>query len=200
MKTAQLPFVHLFSDSDIATIAEIRDLVSPKYQRSKRVKHFTDCLSLLISFVDQSYKTNWKRALLCGICVCDDFIAVNNGRLQGFTSRCKSSINDLFAKMGYRTIPINHENQGLIIAKIPFLKTHYEELRQWTYRTRTNKSSEIEIAIDKASPVETNISASFSDNHLIVCNTATDSDNKKDSEALFAWEDEWLWDNSFPDL
>jgi hypothetical protein len=86
--------------------------------------------------VNQENGDDWKRALVCGICDCGNALAVNNARLQVFTQKSKSSVNDLFAKTNYRTVPINQSNQGLILGKIPYLITHNDELRQWTYRVR----------------------------------------------------------------
>jgi hypothetical protein len=132
-----LPFHELIAESDRDVIQEMRMTVCSKYQRSRRLNHFSECLSVLASFVEVEGETGWKRALLCGFCMCGDIFAVNNTRLQAFTSRCKSSLNDLFARMGYKTVAISQRNRSLIIAKIPFLALHPDELRQWTYRIRS---------------------------------------------------------------
>jgi hypothetical protein len=139
---SRLAFIELLADSDIPAIDDIRLQISPKYQRSRRLSHFGDCLDLLISFVHQGNGDDWKRALICGICNCDAFLAINNARLQIFMERSKSSINDLFAKMNYRTVPINHSNQSLLLRKITYLIQHNDELRQWTYRVRNDGAVE----------------------------------------------------------
>jgi hypothetical protein len=129
-----LPFLHLLQEGDAAAAAELRRTLSQKYHRGNRVEHFSDCLALVASFVDGQSQDVWKRALVCGVCQMDNGLAVNNARLQIFSGRSKSSINDLLAKMRYRTVAIHHENQAAVIAKIPYLSTDNNEFRQWTYR------------------------------------------------------------------
>jgi hypothetical protein len=141
---SDLPFQELIVESDRFLIQNTRTWVSSKYQRSRRLEHFEQCLRVLTGFVDLNGEIDWKRALLCGFCKCGDALAVNNARLQTFMGRCKSSINDLFAKMGYHTMPINQNNQNRIIAKIPFLRSHNEELRQWTYRVHEESNAQLD--------------------------------------------------------
>jgi hypothetical protein len=134
MEFIDLPFVHLLEAADFNAILDVRERVSSKYQRLKRIKHFTASLKAILDCVHHDRVNSWKRALVCGICECDNILAVNNCRLQRFSCRCKSSINGLFTEMGYRTVAINRFNQSYILAQIPFLATHNDELRQWTYR------------------------------------------------------------------
>jgi hypothetical protein len=108
--------------------------VAVQYQRRSTLDHFRESIASICSFVDERCDDNWKRALVTGICPCGAIFAVNNTRLQAFTNRSKSSINDLFSKLNYHPIAINQNNQGILIAKIPFLKHNYNELRQWTFR------------------------------------------------------------------
>jgi hypothetical protein len=139
-----LPFHELIAEADKPLIQTTRASVCAKHQRRRRLNHFTQCLSVLTTFVDSNGETDWKRALLCGLCKCGEVFAVNNTRLHNFTMRSKSSINDLFAKLGYRTVPISQKNQIRIIAKIPFLEFHHDELRQWTYRIREQSSTQLD--------------------------------------------------------
>jgi hypothetical protein len=131
-----LAYIDLLPPDDLFTISNLRARISQKYQRDRRVKHFQECLTFLISFVDQQSEHDWKRALVCGICQVDTALAVNNARLQAFTGFSKSSINDIFARMEYRAVPLNRTNQVGLFAKIPLLMTNHDELRQWTYRVR----------------------------------------------------------------
>jgi hypothetical protein len=146
----QLAFQELLLDTDIATIINIRHIITLRYQRCNRLLHFRECITILCSFVDQQRDDDWKRALVTGICPCGDLLAVNNTRLQSFMKRCKSSINDLFSKLKYETMAINHENQGVLFKKIPYLQSHCEELRQWTFRTKGN------VAVKTESGAEVN--------------------------------------------
>jgi hypothetical protein len=129
---SQLAFRELLSDADLAAILDLRQTMTRRYQRCKRLDHFRESLTVLCSFVDQQRDDDWKRALVTGICPCGAVLAVNNARLQAFTNRSKSSINDLFSKLRYQQIAINQRNQVLIIERIPFLEAHNDELRQWT--------------------------------------------------------------------
>jgi hypothetical protein len=129
-----LAFVELLSDADIAAALDLRQNFTPRYQRCRRLDHFRECVTTLCSYVEQQRDDDWKRALVTGICPCGTVLGVNSTRLQAFTHRSKSSINDIFSKLKYQTIPINQRNSVHIFRKIPFLETHPEELRQWTFR------------------------------------------------------------------
>jgi hypothetical protein len=129
-----LAFVDLLSDADIAAALDVRQNFTLRYQRYRRLDHFRESLTTLCSYVEQQRDDDWKRALVTGICPCGSVLAINNARFQAFTRRSKSSVNELFSKLRYRTIPINQRNQRLILRKIPFLEAHAEELRQWTFR------------------------------------------------------------------
>jgi hypothetical protein len=131
-----LAYLDLLPPSDLFAVSELRTRISQKYQRDRRVKHFQESIAAIISLVEDGCNNSWKRALVCGICPVDDALAVNNARIQAFTGFSKSSINDLFAKMEYRPIPLNRLNQTGLIAKIPLMQSNHSELRQWTYRVR----------------------------------------------------------------
>jgi hypothetical protein len=138
MDFRNLPFADLLEPADINALLDVRERISPKYQRNKRISHFDESLAMLRACVHNNRASSWKRALVCGVCQCDDVLAVNNYRLQLFSDRSKSSINGLFAQMGYRTVAINRVNQSSILAQIPFLAVKNDELRQWTYRVKDN--------------------------------------------------------------
>jgi uncharacterized coiled-coil protein SlyX len=130
---------------DLLAVQALRDRISLKYQRTKQSDTFLEGLTMVLSFVNQNDAEDWKRSLVCGVCQCDEIIAVNNARLQEFSCRSKSGLNELFAKLGYQTIAINRINQVQIVSKIPFLAKHYDELRQWTYRVKKTEQNRILI-------------------------------------------------------
>jgi hypothetical protein len=186
-----LAFLDLLPASESAAVHNVRLIISPKYQRGKRLDHFKECLFILLSFVDQHKDDHWKRALLCGVCACNDLLAVNNARPQMFAHRSKSSINDLFAKLGYRTVSINQKNQALVISKIPFLQAHNHELRQWTYRVRDD--SPLGIQTDPASacveaPICNAVSA-VADASPARDNAAENAPSTGTCDDSFGWDD-----------
>jgi hypothetical protein len=133
MDRPNLSFSDLLTQVDLLAVQTLRNRISIKYQRCKRFENF---------FNDGE---DWKRSLVCGVCQCDEVIAVNNSRLQEFTFRSKSCLNDLFAKLKYQTVAINHINQIQIISKIPYLAKHNDELHKWTYRVKKTEHDLIPI-------------------------------------------------------
>jgi hypothetical protein len=192
---AQLAYRELLSDADLAAILDLRQTMTLRYQRCKRLDHFRESLVVLCSFVEQHRDDDWKRALVTGICPCGSILAVNNTRLQEFTNRSKSSINDLFSKLRYQPIAINQRNQFWLINKIPFLKLHNDELRQWTFRS---EGCAAEVTLPSECPTEMECPA----NVLPPIDTTVDC-AKKNAEGQLksdpSWED-WEsleWDEHF---
>jgi hypothetical protein len=182
----EVPFFDLLPASDATAAHDLRRTIFPKYHRGNRLEHFSESIAMVVSFVDKEAQDSWKRALLCGVCQMDTTLAVNNARLQVFSGRSKSSINDLFAKMGYRTVPVNQNNQLALLAKIPYLNSDNNELRQWTYRV-PGRAGEIIIPACTV-PCELPVNA----NHCIAKSVETEPG--MDFESGFCeggWADFW---------
>ena len=124
-----------------------------KHRVSKR--EFAAKLDVLRKYCKQNDESDWKRCLVCGICWVDGLIAINNRRLALLAERSKSTLNNTFAKMGLKTIPVNRENRRQLVDQIPYLSDHPDELRQWTYRATLEQFLKMEYAKEHTQPVET---------------------------------------------
>jgi hypothetical protein len=67
----------------------------------------------------------------------DNAIAINTRQLRLLISKCKSSINGSLQKMGYTTHMSHSESWKILFSRIPLLKDHFIELRQWTIRYKS---------------------------------------------------------------
>ena len=135
-------FYEFLSQDDQRQYNELRDRVgSPenRYNRNKRLETFNEILDEIKSYCQRKDSDDWKRYLVCGVCWIDrsSDIAINTRQLRLLILKSKSTINGALAKMGYSTIPIKSHDPTDLIEMIPFLKSHPQELRQWTTRSLT---------------------------------------------------------------
>jgi hypothetical protein len=86
------------------------------------------------AFVVHGDSSDLNRGLVCGMIWLSRGMAVNIQQMRLLTSKCKSSINGSFGNLGYGTIPAGADSAGELIAKCPFMKSNFSELRQWTMR------------------------------------------------------------------
>lgn len=135
-------FFDILSDSDKEKYIKLHEKVgSPenRYNRNKRLQTFNEILDEIKRFCIQDDGEDWRRYLVCGICWINNDIVINTRQLRILIEKSKSTINGSFAKMGYCTVPMKEHDTKYIIQFIPYLKSHPQELRQWT--TRKNSIS-----------------------------------------------------------
>ena len=133
----ELKHAYRLSTQDLAELNELRGKLQARdrrYRRLHRTEVFAESLDLLREFCERGDADEWKRYLVCGICWCGEFVGVNNQQLMAVLDRSKSTINDVFLKLGYKNITVNRGNESTLTDKIPYLRDHPEELRQWTIR------------------------------------------------------------------
>lgn len=130
-------FFEILSDIDKEKYMKLHEKVgSPvnRYNRNKRLQTFNEILDDIKRFCIQEDGEDWRRYLVCGICWINDDIVINTRQLRILIEKSKSTINGSFAKMGYCTVPMKEHDTKYIIQFIPYLKSHPQELRQWTTR------------------------------------------------------------------
>lgn len=130
-------FFDILSDSDQIKYIKLHEKVgSPenRYNRNRRLQTFNEILDEIKHFCIQNDGEDWRRYLVCGICWINKDIVINTRQLRILTEKSKSTINGSFAKMGYSTVPMKEHDTKYIIQIIPYLKSHPQELRQWTTR------------------------------------------------------------------
>lgn len=109
---------------------------SNRYNRNKRIATFQEMLDHIRKYCERGDGDDWKRYLVCGVCWMGSDIAINTRQLRVLIAKSKSSINGALAKMGYTTQSTKGQENFDLLYKIPFLKGHQQELRQWTIRTK----------------------------------------------------------------
>ena len=149
-----IPFIDLLSYEDQKQYITLREKVGStenRYNRNKRIQTFQEILSQIRDFCERGEDDDCKRYLVCGITWLGKDIAINTRQLRLLIIKSKSSINGAFAKMNYETVPIKGEESTALIQKIPFLKGHFMEMRQWTIRRPISESK-----FDSKSDTKTN--------------------------------------------
>ena len=132
-----IPFVDSLSYGDQKQFANLREKVGSsenRYNRNKRIQTFQEMLNQIRQFCERDQDDDWKRYLACGITWLGNDIAINTRQLRLLINKSKSSINGAFAKMHYETVPTKGEDSSALVQKIPYLKGHFVEMRQWTIR------------------------------------------------------------------
>lgn len=132
-------FWELLSDQDKAGYKALKnalDASSGKRNRGHRIEAFDNILEAIHRFAERHDENDWRRFLVCGVCWMDNMVAINTRQLRLLISKCKSSINGSFQKLGYSTNQSHTESWKFLFDRIPLLKDNFNELRQWTIRCR----------------------------------------------------------------
>lgn len=148
-------------------LKSLLDESSTKRNRGHRMEAFDGVLEAIHRYAERHDDNDWRRFLVCGVCWMDNMIAINTRQLRLLISKCKSSINGSFQKMGYTTNQSHTESRKYLFGKIPLLKGNFNELRQWTIRSRVPQTQQIEayavshsyqIPQDPTQPIQMQIS------------------------------------------
>ncbi|EAY20471.1 hypothetical protein TVAG_110840 [Trichomonas vaginalis G3] len=149
------------------SLKSLLDESSTKRNRGHRMEAFDGILEAIHRYAERHDDDDWRRFLVCGVCWMDNMIAINTRQLRLLISKCKSSINGSFQKMGYTTSQSHTESRKFLFGKIPLLKGNFNELRQWTIRSRAPQPQQIEayavshsyqIPQDPSQPIQMQIS------------------------------------------
>jgi hypothetical protein len=101
-----------------------------KYNRNRKVHTFLGILSAVISFCTHRQEDMAKRFLVCGIFPLARGLATQTQSLGRLLGRSKSSINGVFADMGYPSSPITESESRTLqeLGQCP------RDVRKWTLR------------------------------------------------------------------
>jgi hypothetical protein len=126
----------LCSDDQVQYRALQHDFGAPNFsnRRGRSKEQFEVMLGRVKEFVVRGDADDLNRGLVCGVVWMAKGLAVNVQQMKLLTSKCKSSINGSFGMLGYGTIPAGADSAVELIAKFPFMKSNFGELRQWTMR------------------------------------------------------------------
>jgi len=117
------------------------DACSSKRNRGHRTEAFDKIMESIRMYAEKGDEDDWRRFLVCGVCWMDNMIAINTRQLRLLISKCKSSINGSFQKLGYTTNQSHTESWKFLFDRIPLLKDNFSELRQWTIRCKNMDKS-----------------------------------------------------------
>lgn len=109
---------------------------------------FEDSITKIRNFAERGDENDWIRFLVCGICWLDNAIAINTRQLRVLISKCKSTINSTMQKLGYVTATSHNESWKTLFPKIPYLESHYNELRQWTVRYKIASLNRKDVSVN----------------------------------------------------
>jgi hypothetical protein len=147
------PFYEFLTDDDKGGYDSLRGSVASsdrRYNRNRRIATFQEMITIIRSYCESGESWDaWKRYLVCGICWGTHEIAINTRQLRLLLAKSKSSINGVFAKMGYESVALNTKESPDVLTKIPFLQANAHESRQWTVR---RKEDEAEAARSDGEP------------------------------------------------
>jgi hypothetical protein len=147
----QLPlYWSLISEADRRLYHMMREAISSSAWRHRRNRaNLVNCdiLQTIKGYVVRNDPDDWRRALVCGISWFESGIAINVRQLRLLLSKCKSSINAMFAGLGYVAVPTTSEHASEFSARFPIIKENFAELRQWTIRELKVSAGEILAAI-----------------------------------------------------
>jgi hypothetical protein len=99
-----------------------------KYNRNRKVQTFLEILSAVVSFCTHRKEDRAKRFLICGICLTADGLATQ--ALARLLGRSKSSINGVFADMGYSAVAMTESECACLGAVVQCPR----DVRKWTLR------------------------------------------------------------------
>jgi hypothetical protein len=130
-------FFDLLSSDDQEKYQSLRSVLSSsdcRNNRNQRLDKFQEMFAVIREFCDRSDDGDADRFLVCGVCPLDGCVAINIRQLHILLDKCKSSINGSFQRMGSATVALKGHVLDTFLAKIPQLKSNYNELREWSVR------------------------------------------------------------------
>jgi hypothetical protein len=98
-------------------------------------------LQEVIAFVNRSPAHREERAIVVGLAIHGQFMAVNTWQLKNLIGRCKSSINGCFRSLGYLGFRAKGKSRQRVLEILPTLEADAGALRQWTARLKASSSS-----------------------------------------------------------
>ncbi|EAY15048.1 hypothetical protein TVAG_019480 [Trichomonas vaginalis G3] len=107
-----------------------------KNQRNRRIATFTEAIEAVRVFAVRGDQYDRIRCLVCGIAWLPEGLAINTHQLKLLISRCKSSINGSFQKLGFTEKLRRLAAANALISVYPFLNENTSELRKWSVRKR----------------------------------------------------------------
>lgn len=107
-----------------------------KNQRNRRIATFTEAIEAVRVFAIRGDQYDRFRCLVCGIAWLPEGLAINTHQLKLLISRCKSSINGSFQKLGFTEKLGRLAAANALISVYPFLNENTSELRKWSVRRR----------------------------------------------------------------
>ena len=132
-----LKYLELLNDADKKRLLAIRDTLSScatRNCRNKRAETFSDTLIILHRFCMRNSKSDWKRALACGVFWHGQYLCINMVQLHTLLGKCKSSINGSLHSLQLEIVSNRAHCVQIITSALPYLRSRPEEIRKWSVR------------------------------------------------------------------
>lgn len=150
-------FISILSNEDRISYEKLQEEFRSKeyrYNRNQRFLALIEIFEKIRLYCKKDDIDEWKRYLVCGVCWCGEYLAINTKQLSKLISKCKSSINDALSKLGYFSISFKGKQSVLLTETIPILGQDQKELKKWSLRSRKmtiNTDNYINRVIEKKS-------------------------------------------------
>jgi hypothetical protein len=95
---------------------------------------FYQDIQAVTTYINRSPDNRETRAIVVGLAMSGQFLAVNTRQLKNLLGRCKSSINGCLRHLGYFGFNTKQKSRNCVLDILPSLKTDPGALRQWTAR------------------------------------------------------------------
>lgn len=129
-------YFDILSDDDKRGYIDLKKILSD-YKFCKSVDRkisFVNQLKHVQKYVERNDSDDWKRGLVCGIIFLENSVAINIQQLIKIFSKCKSSINNLFQKIGFFAHRQGSGIEDELINKFPFSYQEKCSAKNWTVR------------------------------------------------------------------
>ena len=133
------------NDIDKARYLKIQETLSSsacKHRRHQSKAINNEIISSIKAFIIRGDDDDWRRSLVCGIGWINNSVVINTRQLRILVAKSKSSINAMFQKIGYSTVPANSEVSVALSSFYPTIKGNFAELRKWTVRSLVANNDE----------------------------------------------------------
>jgi hypothetical protein len=110
-------------------------------------------LVAVLRFVNRSSDNVQLRSLTAGIAWNGSVMCVNTRTLKALLCRCKSSVNNIFQRLGYITVKNAQQIRQGLLATLPLLSERPERIRQWTVREAAGTNFAFPMPPEAAEPL-----------------------------------------------
>lgn len=174
--SVQPKFIEMLSPCDRYLYDSLRRTLGSRQcrnMRNRRVEQFSEVLASICMFCIRGDGDDWKRCLVCGVCLIPNGIAFNIKRLKLIVEKCKSSVNGSLQRLGLVAMQNHTDATTILLQTIPFLKQNANELREWTVRQYIRRPADHNANPSPQTPIKSN-SSQFDESQKVLKDVSED--------------------------